>query len=355
MPAISVDTFFACSLMVLLVLSAMATTSKLLYPHINNMVDDKIAEKYAEFSRYLLLSYGSPYNWGENFETIPETFGLADADSNIPYSLDIDKVSRLNSENLYHVSYAEIFAILKMPDVSFNIEIKPIFEVNINLTAIFAGENETVYQFEIITEKHGVLVQSELKYYVIAENYLAASGIHVSEGRKNINITLANSVNGPALLAVFAKAASYSKIASFKAYPFKHNSVAPKPKGTFLNFSPLNYTLRASFLYSEINLSNVYALTYCYNSTLMQISSINHSAMYAIPHFLDSSPILLVGTGWNSTDFFIEWSWYPQVPVQIGPNFESVTALSNVFTYTYAVTINSVFYECTLRVGGPRE
>jgi len=38
MPAISVDTFFACSLMVLLVLSAMASTSKLLYPHINNTV-----------------------------------------------------------------------------------------------------------------------------------------------------------------------------------------------------------------------------------------------------------------------------------------------------------------------------
>ena len=57
MPAISVDTFFACSLMVLLVLSAMAGASKLLYPQINSAVDENIAERYREISKYLLLLY----------------------------------------------------------------------------------------------------------------------------------------------------------------------------------------------------------------------------------------------------------------------------------------------------------
>jgi len=112
MPAISIDTFFACSLMVLLVLSAMAGTSKLLYPQLNNAGNENIAKRYREISRYILLSAGTPSNWGENSQSIPETFGLAEADSDNPYELDVDKVSRLNTENRFALSYAQMFTTL---------------------------------------------------------------------------------------------------------------------------------------------------------------------------------------------------------------------------------------------------
>jgi len=355
MPAISVDTFFACSLMVLLVLSAMATTSKLLYPHINNTVNNSIAEKYKEISTYLLLNDGTLSNWGQNSQKIPETFGLAKADSDNPYELDIDKVSRLNSENLYAISYAQIFTALKMSDISFSIEIKPIFEVAINLTATYAFPNETIYEFQILTEKHGVPVRAELKFYVVAENYLETSYVHVSDGRIYLNITLSNDVNGPALLVTFAKAICNAKIMSFGVYAFAHNSVEPKQKGTFLRLSPLNYTLNASLVYSGINLSKAYALTINYNSTLAQTSSSNQSITYNLSHFLDSSPTLIVVTGWNSTVFFTEWAAYPQIPLRTGVNFEGLTTLSNVFANTYIVTINLALYECTVWVGGPEE
>ena len=355
MPAISVDTFFACSLMVLLVLSAMASTSKLLYPHINNTVNDSIAERCREISKYLLLSDGTPSNWGQNSQTIPETFGLAKAESDNPYELDIDKVSRLNSENLYAISYAQIFAALKMSDVSFCMEIRPIFEVAVNLTATYPSVNETIYQFEISTEKHGIPVQAELKCYVVAENYLETSYFHVSSGRTYFNITLSNDVMGPALFVVLAKAVCNAKIVSFGVCPFAHNSAEPKPKSTFLKLSPLNYTLNASSVYPGINLSKAYALTINYKSTLAQTSSSNQSITYSLPHFLDPSPTLIVVTGWNSTVFFIKWTAYPQLPLQIGVRFTGLTALSNVFANTYAVTINSAVYGCTVWLGGPRE
>jgi hypothetical protein len=355
MPAISVDTFFACSLMVLLVLSAMAGASKLLYPYLNNAGDENTGERYEEISKYLLLNDGKPSNWGQSGQTIPETFGLAKADPNNPYELDIDKVSRLNGENIYAVSYGQIFTALKMSDVSFRIQIEPIFEVTVNLTATFTETNETVYQFEISTEKHGIPVPAELKYYVIAENYFEANYAYAFNGEIRLNVTISDDVYGPALLAVFARSVCDNRVTSLDAYAFAHNSSEPKPEGQFLSLSPLNYTLNAFFVYPEINLSDAYALTFNYNSAMTQTSSTNTSATYSIPHFLDSSPTLIVVTGWNSTVFFTEWTSYPQIPVQTGADLTGSTALSNVFAYTYAVTINSVIYECTVWLWGPRE
>ena len=355
MPAISVDTFFACSLMVLLVLSAMAATSKLLYPYINNAIDSGLAERYREISKYLLLNGGTPSDWGQSCQTIPVLFGLADADSDNAYALDIDKVSRLNSENLYAMSYAQIFTILKMSDVSFRIEIKPIFDVNINLTATFQSANETTYQFEILTQKNGIPIQAELKCYAIAEDFLETNYAYASNGETRFNVTIPNDIEGPALLVAFAKTTYDPRIVSFGVYSFAHNSISPKPKNTFLGLSSLNHSLTTSFVYSGINLSKVYALTADYYSILEQAGSSNQSATYGIPHFLDSSPILLVATGWSSTVFFTEWTAYPQIPLQIGADFADTSALSNIFAYTYAITINSALYECTVWLGGPKD
>ncbi|NWF86858.1 hypothetical protein HXY32_03510 [Candidatus Bathyarchaeota archaeon] len=355
MPAISVDTFFACALMVLLVLSAMATTSKILYPHINNDVDAFAAERYREISKYLLLNSGTPLNWGQNGKIIPETFGLAKTDAHGSYELDIDKVSRLNSENVHALSYAQIFTALGMPDVSFRIEIKPLFEVVINRTASFEGTNETIYQFEILTRRHGVQIQTELKHYVIAENYMEESVAYASDGVTYVNVTLSDNVGGPALFVVFAKATSKTNVLSFGTYAFAHNSGEPKTRGTFVRLSALNHTLNASLVYSEVNMLKTYALTYNYHTILTETSSNNQSVKYNILRLLDPSPILLVATGWNSTDFFTEWIAYPQIPIQIGANFDGLTTLSNVYANTYVVTVNSALYECTVWLGGPRK
>lgn len=355
MPTISVDTFFACSLMVLLVLSAMAAASKLLYPYLNNAVDANIADRYGSISKYLLLNEGTPSNWGQNGQEMPETFGLGKAASDIPYELDIDKISRLNSENLYAVSYAQTFTALGVSDVSFRIEIEPVFEVAVNLTSTFEGLNETSYEFEILAEKHGAPVPTKLKSYIIAEKYLEPNDAHVSNGTTRMNITLSNDINGSALLVVFARSVSNLKIVSFSAYPFAHNSSEPSPKGTFLRLSPLNYSLNASLNCPETNLSDAYALSFNYSSTLTQTANDSQSATYDIPHFLDPSPTLIVVTGWNSTVFFTEWTAYPQIPLQTGANFTSSTSLSNVLAYTYLVTIDSTLYKCTMWLGGPRD
>jgi hypothetical protein len=337
--------------MVLLVVSAMAASSLLLSPYINGVGNENMAKRYGEIAKYLLLNVGEPKDWGQKSQ-IPEVFGLAKADSAIPYELDIDKVSRLNGENLYALSYTNIFSILKMSDVSFRIELKPIFEVTINLAATYPSVNETTYHFEISTKKHGVPVQTELRGYVIAKNYFEAENVYISDGETNINVTLSNAVEGPALLIIFARSLNNSKIVSFGAYAFAHNSSEPDSNGTFLKLSPLNYSLNASYLYSEITLLDAYALTSNYYSNLTQTANNSQSVEYDIPNFVDASPIVLVLTGLNSTSFFAEWVAYPQIPLEIGADFRDSMTLSNVFAYRYIVTVNSALYECRVWLGG---
>lgn len=355
MPAVSVDTFFACSLMVIAVLAAMAGASKLLYPYVNSANGQNSGQRYEEISRYLLLNIGKPANWGQNSQEAPETFGLAKSDFGVPYELDVDKVTRLNAENMYSVNYAELYSSLKLSDVSFRLEIRPVFQVIINLTATFSFTNETTYQFEILTEKQGRAVRTKLTYYVFAENYMDIFSLDMPLGRANQNVTLSNSVHGHALLTVLARSSYDTRIVSFGVYAFSHNSAHQESTDTFVKLSPLNHVLNASFVNFEVNLSRVYALTFDHYSRLAQIAGNNESALYEIPHFLDPSPTILVLTGWNNYNFFTEWVAYPQVPLQIGADFANAASLSNVFSYAYEVTVNWAIYDCTVLLGGPRD
>jgi hypothetical protein len=355
MPAVSVDTFFACSLMVMLVLSAMAITTKLVFPSMNVTNSQNLAERYRETSRYLLLNTGKPPNWGQNSQTNPETFGLARPNADSEYDLDRDKVSRMNTENAYAISYLDMFVSLEMPDLSFRIKIEPLFKVSTKLAGAFISGNGTIYEFEISTDKHGAPISAQLKIYVVAGEYLNSMPVLVTSGKISQNITIPNSVAGPALLIILARSSYNDKIVSFDALAFAHNSSQPNTEGTLLRLSPLNFNLNVSLLDSKAVLAEAHALTFGYNSTLSLTSNTTMSATYAIPHFLDTSTTVLVVTGSNSTTFFTEWTTYPQIPAENGANLANSNTLSSIFSFTYAITIDSAIYECTIWVGGLKE
>lgn len=354
MPAISIDTFFACSLMVLLVLSAMAATASLLYPPVRNSFGGEAFTRYGEIAKYILLNAGKPVDWGKNGQKVPEEFGLADVEAANPYTLDVDKVSRLNGENFHTLSYAQIYTSLKIPDVSFRIEIKPLFETIVNPTATYEDEDEITYEFEVETMKSGAHIPAELRLYVVAEKWLQNLGVHSSDGETRLNLTISKNVNGPALLVVLAKSKYNAKIVSFAVHAFAHNSQNPASRGSFLRLSPLNHTLIVMTKNLDTNLSDIYALTFNYASALKQTAGQNQHATFTIPRLLDESPIVLVATGWNSTQFFMEWTVYPQIPLVIGISPTDPMSLADVYAYTYIVTIKSVMYRCTVWLGGPK-
>ncbi|MDH5495406.1 MAG: hypothetical protein OEY24_06875 [Candidatus Bathyarchaeota archaeon] len=99
MPTSSVDTFFACSLMVILIVSAMVGTAKIVQPYLNDLSNMNGVERHKGLVEYLLLSTGEASDWGKTTDNIPTVFGLA-SETRQPYELDLDKVSRLNRQHL---------------------------------------------------------------------------------------------------------------------------------------------------------------------------------------------------------------------------------------------------------------
>ncbi len=347
MPTSSIDTFFACSLMVILIASAMVGTAKVMQPYIEDLANMNGVEHYRSLAEYLLLSSGNPSDWGKNGDVIPSTFGLA-SETRRPYELDLDKVSRLNTDNLYSLAYREILAILGTEDISFNIRIRPLFEVAIELTSSQMRETETIYTFRVSTDKSGYPLATWLKGYIVVGAYVDSVSSSTNSGVGIINITLPNVLGGTALLVVFAKSQAHPQMISLNAYSFGHNSEASEPNQTFLRLSPLNYVLNASFRNSNVEVSNAYVFTYSCNSSLSQTTVGNQSVEYSIPHLLEASPMMLVLNGNNASESFAEWTAYPQLPLEIGADFSDLTSQSKAVAVAYAVSVNSVLYEAVI-------
>jgi hypothetical protein len=351
MPASSIDTFLACSIMIVLVLSAMAGLSMTVYPYLNGMSQKNDAEQYQQLAEYMLLNPGRPQYWGSMSGVVPSIFGLALAGSLNPYELDIDKVSRLNPENIYCITYPQLLESAGIHDAALTIEIKTLFDLSINLTSTLTGQNVTTYDFAVSTRKSGSPISTTLRCYVVAKNYVQSLNSSTSsEGSRSIGVTIPNSANGTALLVVFAKA--QANVMAFNVYPFSHNSSTPKPNGTFMSLSPLNYVLNVSFSYPNEKNLTAKVFTYSNSSNLTQIKSDSQTAQFSFPRLLDSSPMILVITGFNMSSYFAEWVSYPQVPLEMGADMSGSNNGSSVVSLTYIVSINFVLYEFKINFGG---
>ncbi len=340
--------------MIVLVLSAMVGTSKLMTPYIRGLSNRDDPERLQQLASHILLNTGTPSNWGETQEVTPSSLGLAKADSFLPYELDIDKVSRLNSENAYALTYRELWESLGIQDVAFQIEIGTLFELSIEATSNQTQGADTVYEFEVTTKKSGMPIPANLSSYVVVENFVNnVTSSTSSNGVGSFSINVPNSVNGTTLLLVFARAQANPRMVSFNVYAFGHNSATPSPNRTFLSLSPLNYVLNVSITYSSTEILKAQVFTFNYNFSLTEKAQGNQTVEYNIPRLLDSSPMILVLTGLNGSSSFAEWVSYPQLPLQIGSDFSQSIAGAKIVSQTTIVTINFALYEVVTKWGGP--
>jgi len=353
MPASSIDTFLACSIMIVLVLAAMMSTSNNLRPSMNELLHRNDAERFLSLAQLLLLNKGTPTNWGSLRDVVPESLGLADSVSFLPYHLDIDKVTRLNSDNIYSLSYSQLWQSLGVSDVSFWLEIKTVFNLSITLNSVIGEVNETTYQFDIYAEKFGAPVLASLRSYVVIRDYVYSfTSSTSSNGHSSMLVTIPNSINGIAILLTIAKAESNHQIVAFDVCTFSHNSSEPLPNKTFTKPNTLNYVLNVTFTYPSEQVLKTLVFTYDYNFSLTEKSRDYQSAEYEIPRLLDSSPMLLVLTGLNESSSFAEWSSYPQVPLEIGADFDNSDTQAKTVSFSHIVTINLAMYEVVTKWGG---
>jgi hypothetical protein len=216
--------------------------------------------------------------------------------------------------------------------------------INITLVSNLAVENATSYAFFIEVSRDSEPLDANLHCFTLSGDFIDFTSTDASTmGECTVSVSIPNSEAGPAIFIVFAQADFDERLTAFSVYPFAHMSIDPQPNQTFLNLSPLNYTLNIHSLSSEIELENVYSFSFSHNANLSMVSSSSCS----IPESLDRGPIVLVAQGNLNGTQFLEWTSYPIVPWEFGANLSN--SEENVFIYP--VTIDRTLYELTVCFG----
>jgi hypothetical protein len=352
MSTTTMDTLLSCFIMITLTLTSMVGLFTVVHPFLQEQQSWNKTQVNQEIAEYLLLEPGSPTDWGSNLESSIINFGLAKSGFTTPFELDIDKVTRLNSENVYNVSFWDALTALGTPDKPFRIKIEPVFDVYVNLTSKQERIFDTVYQFEVTTKKSGLPVASSLRCYAVFLDQVASNtSFTSSSGEGSVEISLPNEGNGTALFVVIAEIDP--RTVSYAVYPFTHRlNGNPNTRGAYATLSPIDYTLRVDLVSSLNRVSYGIVFTYNHWFNLAEINESQTTLYYSIPQLLDVSPMILVGTGTDGAASFAEWTVYPQIPVDFGLNITSQYDLSNFYSYSYLVTINSAIYECEVTFGG---
>lgn len=309
---------------------------------INGMQDLNKDNYLRNIAENLVTSYGTPVDWG-SAASVPSSFGLADNESCL-YALDIDKVSRLNSQNSYTLSYAQASVASRLNNIALGISVSQMLSVTVTLAGNSSMGDETAYTFEVSVSQASGPVSASLQGYVVTKDSVSSvSNATSSAGVGYITVQVPNASNGPALLVVFARATFDDRVTAYEAYSFAHLSQDPSPNHTFLELSPLNYTLSVEENFPDVTVEHGYAFSYGYHSNLTATSA----TTYAVPEFVDKSPIVLVASGVNDTTPFVEWTAYPCVPLDFGADFEN--SEQNLFVYT--VLVKGTLYKLTLSFG----
>ncbi|MGD0159773.1 MAG: hypothetical protein ABSB89_05685 [Candidatus Bathyarchaeia archaeon] len=344
MPANSIDTFFACALIVSAVFASIALLSGTLTAQTNSVQDSNQAEYFRAVSESILWDVGNPANWGSVGNEVPQSFGLAKESSVLTDELDIDKISRLNPQNSFSLTYPNILEAAGLTS-ALGLSASQLLDISVNLSANTTTGDVTEYTFNFFVSQQGIPVETILHCYVVARDFDADAYANTStDGLGSVNFELPNASNGTALLVTFARAIADPRITAYQTYRFQHLSSENQSDNTFLTLTPLNYTLYIAQNQPDISIQNSLAFSYGYQINLTAISN----STYTIPTISDSSPIVLVTRGSNSSTFFIEWTSYPEIPFYTGADFQN----SEVQEFTYLVSVNGFLCRFTFQFGG---
>ncbi len=341
MPTTSLDTFFACTILVSIVLIATAFLGATMQARISNTQNLNKQNYLNTVAEYLIKNTGSPVQWGASAVN-PEDFGLAPNNASYPYELDIDKISRLNNYNNYSLSYVTLSNSAKLNNIALGIAVSQLFSIKIELiNTVNLGANVS-YTFSILTSENATRTAASLGCYVVASNFLTyVTNSTSSNGIGYVTVEIPSAATNNALLVVFVRSSFDQRTTSYAVYNFATSKQESTPGNTVLSLSPLNYTLTLSS--STITVQKAYVFSYAYQSNLTILSS----TKYAIPMILDQSPLVMVISGLNGGVYFQEWVAYPQVPFRAGANFED--SEQNIFSYI--VVIKEALYRVDISFG----
>jgi hypothetical protein len=344
MPSTSIDTFFACTIIVAAALISTAFLSSTMQTTINSTKDINKESYLKAIADHIITNPGTPTNWGIS-SSVPADFGLAASPYTTPYELDIDKITRLNNLNNYSLSFPDMANAAKLNNIALGFTVSQVMSINIEQLSNSIVGNDVSFTFAILTSIDSEPTSASLNCYVVANNYLSditnsTSGIGVG----SVTIQIPSTSTGNAMLLVFARASFDDRITSYAIYNFLNSTQESAPSNNILTLTPLNYTLSFTTNSTDLTIQNGYVFSYTYQQNLI---SMQGTTQYPIPMIIDKSPFVIVLCGFNNGTYFQEWTSYPQIPLKAGSNFEN--SEQNVFSYL--VTINNVFYKVGVSFG----
>jgi hypothetical protein len=345
LPTTSIDTFFACTIIVAAALIGTAFLASTMQTRISDTQDINKQSYLKAIADHIVTNQGTPTDWGKG-NSVPADFGLAVSDSTAPYTLDPDKISKLNIQNNNSLSYFDLANSAKLSNIAVGITVSQILSVNIQQSSNYTQGSYTFLTFYVLTSVDSQPASANLHCYVMANSYqndVTNSTSGVGTGCLTIEIPSGSVDN--AMLILFARANYDDRITSYTIYNLCNESQESTPNGSNVVLSPLDNTLTIAKNSSSVTLDGGYVFSFSY----MQSLEYNQGASQCqIPGLIDKSPLVIMVNGTNNGVYFEQWTAYPQVPLQAGSTFNG--SEQNVFSYL--VTINGVLYRLNISLGG---
>jgi len=344
LPTSSFDTFFACTIILAAALIATGFVTSTMQVRIDNTKSINEQSYLQAIADHIVTSPGTPSNWGTS-SSVPTDFGLAAISSTIPYELDIDKVTRLNSLNDYSISYFDMETASRLNNIALGIAVSQIMDVSIEQSSSNTTNNDVSFTLSISTSIDSEPVSASLNCYVVANNYLNnVTGSTSDIGLGYVTVQIPSASKDNAMAIVFARASFDDRITSYAIFNLASSTQQTVSSNGFLTLSPIGHELSFSTNSSELTIQNGYVFSYAYQQNLAYTPGAMHCA---IPEIVDKSPLIIVVYGVNDGAYFQEWVSYPQVPLNAGSDFSG--SQQNVFSYI--VTINGVLYKLDISFG----
>ncbi|MCW4001036.1 MAG: hypothetical protein NWE93_12435 [Candidatus Bathyarchaeota archaeon] len=340
MPSSAFDTFFACTIIVAAALIAIAFLGSTLQATITGSQDINKDSYLQAIADRIVAGSGSPTDWGTG-SAVPDDFGLAAYPSVGTYVLDMDKVSRLNSQNSNSLSYLDLATSAKLTNIAVGFSLRQVMALSLEEVSQNQVGSDTSFTFSASTTIDSKPVSASLHGYIVADGYLSAFNASTDSGSGQFTVQFQSGLAGDALLVVFARVPFDERITSYATYNFAAADQEQTPADTTLALSPQNHIL--SYQAGNATVKNATVLSYSYRQSISSPGSIQCS----IPHIVDKSPLVLVVSGQRGSVYFAEWTAYPQVPLESGSSFRGTE--KNVFSYL--VTVGDVLYQLDLTLG----
>jgi hypothetical protein len=342
MPTSSIDTFFACTVILAAALIATVFLASTLQLQIADSQDINKQSYLNALADQLINSPGAPSNWGTTNASLSD-FGLALSGSQSFMELDVDKINRLFNSSLYS---SDFVASINLYNTALGLKISQLLDVDIRQSSRSTVNNLTTFTFEVSTSLNSKPTSAALKAYTKATNFLSNITSNTStNGTGSLSIEIPEALVNSSKLIVFARASVDSRMTSFAVYDFNSSNQESVSEDGFLTvYGPINSTLTWVSNDSLLAIEKVDVFSFGY---AQNVSVANGTDYCLLPNLVDLSPQIIVLSGNVNGSIFQTWVSSPRLPFEVGSDFNQTE--QNVFSYL--TTIKGILYKVEVTLG----